>query len=146
MGERIVVMNRGRIQQVAPPLEIYERPANTFVASFIGTPPMNLFPIGTLSPLRTVGLRPEHIRLGADPGADAPSAATVDFTEPLGSETLVHLKFGPTAFSVTVRVAGFAACRAGERVALLPDMAHAVEFLGPSGERFVPEGGKGEVS
>ena len=139
MGERIVVMNRGRIQQVAPPLEVYERPANVFVAGFIGTPPMNIFPLGTLSPLRTVGLRPEHLALGDDPGTAAATAATVDFTEPLGSETLVHLKFGPQALPVTVRLAGFAAYRPGARVALLPDMRRAVEFMVPSGERFTPE-------
>ena len=122
MGERIVVMSEGRIQQVAPPLEVYERPANPFVASFIGTPPMNLFPAGTLGPKLT-GLRPEHIALG-QPGEG--EEATVDFLEPLGSETLVHLLFRGTA--VIVRLPGFASFRPGEKVALVPDMRRAIEF------------------
>ena len=122
MGERIVVMNRGRIQQVAPPLEIYERPANTFVASFIGTPPMHLFPPGTLGP-KTVVLRHEHIALGKPGEGDE---ATVDFVEPLGSETLVHLVF--RGASVIVREPGFSAHRPGEKVALRPDMSRSVEF------------------
>ena len=122
MGERIVVMSEGRIQQVAAPLEVYERPANPFVAGFIGTPPMNLFPPGTLGP-KTVGLRPEHIALGKPGEGDE---ATVDFVEPLGSETLVHLVF--RGASVIVREPGFSAHRPGEKVALRPDMSRSVEF------------------
>ena len=127
MGERIVVMSQGEIQQVAPPLEVYERPANPFVAGFIGTPPMNLFPVGTLDPARIVGLRPEHLRLV--PSADRAGArTTVDFVEPLGSETLVHVLYGPTRFPVIVRVPGFAAFRPGDEVALTPDLTKAVRF------------------
>lgn len=130
MGERIVVMDKGRIQQVAPPLELYERPANPFVAGFIGTPPMNLFPVGTLSPLRIVGLRPEHIRLERLDGRLPKSGneTVVDFVEPLGPETLVHVLFGPSALPVVVRIPGFAGFKAGERVDFLPDMSRAVEF------------------
>ena len=122
-------MSAGRIQQVAPPLEVYERPANPFVAGFIGTPPMNLFPAGTLDPVKTVGLRPEHIAIapegaGADGGA---IQAKVDFVEPLGSETLVHVLVGG-GHPAIVRVPGFAACRAGDVLRLLPDMSKAVFF------------------
>ena len=129
MGERIVVMSAGRIQQVAPPLEVYERPANPFVAGFIGTPPMNLFPAGTLDPVKTVGLRPEHIAIASEgAGADgAAIAAKVDFVEPLGSETLVHVLVGG-GHPAIVRVPGFAACRAGDGLRLLPDMSKAVFF------------------
>ena len=126
MGERIVVMNAGKIQQVAPPLELYEHPANPFVAGFIGTPPMNLFPVGTLSPLRIIGLRPEHIRL--EPRS-AGGNSTVDFIEPLGSETLVHIRFGPTRFPAVVRVPGFARVRPGDAVDMIPDMERASEFI-----------------
>jgi len=128
MGERIVVMSAGRIQQVAPPLEVYERPANPFVASFIGTPPMNLFPAGTIDPAKVVGLRPEHIAISdASGGEGGGIVATVDFVEPLGSETLVHVLFGEGVPAI-VRVPGFAACRAGEKLRLLPDMSKAVMF------------------
>ena len=124
MGERIVVMSRGRIQQVAPPLEVYERPANPFVAGFIGTPPMNLFPPGTLDAAKTVGLRPEQLRLV--PAADA--AHRVDFVEPLGSETLVHVLYGAGRLPVIVRVPGFSRLRPGDAVRLEFDRAKAVEF------------------
>lgn len=67
MGTRIVVMNGGRIQQAAAPLEVYRHPANTFVASFIGTPPMNLFPPGVLDLGRVVGVRPEDVRIEKAP-------------------------------------------------------------------------------
>jgi multiple sugar transport system ATP-binding protein len=54
MGDRIAVMNNGQIQQIAPPLEIYERPANRFVAEFIGSPPMNFLSVERKSPLKLV--------------------------------------------------------------------------------------------
>ncbi|MGN0853990.1 MAG: ABC transporter ATP-binding protein [Kiritimatiellia bacterium] len=127
MGERIVVMQAGRIQQVAPPLEIYRHPANPFVGGFIGTPPMNLFPKGTLSPERVVGLRPEHLTLTpAVPAAGL--KATVDFVEPLGNETLVHVLVGDGGFRAVVRVPGFASCRSGETFGLAFDGDKAVEF------------------
>lgn len=129
MGERIVVMSGGRIQQVAPPLEVYERPANPFVAGFIGTPPMNLFPAGTLDQGKTVGLRPEHIAIAPDGGVEKGGVITakVDFVEPLGSETLVHVLVGD-GHPAIVRVPGFADCRAGDILRLLPDMSKAVFF------------------
>lgn len=129
MGERIVVMADGKIQQVAPPMEIYERPANKFVAGFIGTPPMNLFPPGVVSPHKTIGLRPERIAIRrVAQGAVEPFVAVVDFVEPLGSETLVHVVTERMLFKAVVRVAGFASFKSGERVALDLDMTGAVEF------------------
>lgn len=109
MGDRIAVMNQGKIQQVAPPLELYHRPANRFVAAFIGSPPMNFLPVTvkagqlvhpsfsialtenwksaiapyTNQPL-TLGIRPEHIALGQTPGS---IPATITQYEALGSET-----------------------------------------------------------
>jgi ABC-type sugar transport system ATPase subunit len=133
MGTRIVVMNGGRIQQAASPMEVYTTPANTFVASFIGTPPMNLFPPPVLDLGRTVGVRPENIRVERAPsGAERPSrglAATVDLVEPLGSETLVHCLTDDRHLKVTVRLLNQAAVpSAGDSVWLLPDMSKAVLF------------------
>ena len=131
MGERIVVMNEGRIQQVAPPLELYEKPANPFVASFIGTPPMNLFPRGTWTLHSVFGIRPEHLRLlppGTAPEGTPVLPATVDFLEPLGSETLVHVITGTMKFRAIVRIPGFATCRPGETLDLTFDPAKVVEF------------------
>ena len=128
MGSRIVVMNEGRIQQVAPPLEVYERPANQFVATFIGTPPMNIFPAGSFGFERTVGLRPEHISLVSADCGNAENAldGTVDFTEPLGPETLVHVLSAGTA--AIVRIPGFASYKHGSNVRLTADRSKAVEF------------------
>ena len=133
MGTRIVVMDSGRIQQAAPPLEVYDRPANPFVASFIGTPPMNLFPPGVLDLGRTVGLRPEHMAISMSPPADGAAAleASVDFVEPLGSETIVHCVLSMRSVRVAVRLSGAARAKvpgAGDRVWLLPDSSHAIAF------------------
>lgn len=132
MGERIVVMSGGRIQQAAAPLEVYHRPANRFVASFIGTPPMNLVPPGILDLGRTVGVRPEAVRVermeaGGDAGKGGLSA-TVDLVEPLGAETIVHAVLDQRNVPMIARVAGDAAWRHGERVRLVPDLAKAVYF------------------
>ena len=133
MGDRIVVMNAGRIQQVAAPMEIYDRPANTFVASFIGTPPMNLFPPGIYDLARTVGIRPEHVRVArADDAsvAAAPGAqlATADIVETLGSETIVHAVLDGRNMTVLARVPGAAGVAHGDRLVLVPDMLKAVTF------------------
>jgi ABC-type sugar transport system ATPase subunit len=142
LGDRIVVMQEGRVQQVDTPLQLYRRPANTFVATFVGSPPMNLVagaitPDGTafraregsfalalsgagrpdsLTPGRPVilGIRPEALQLGE---AGAPrAAAAIEEIEPLGNETLVSLSSGGTQF--TARVEGGAAVRRGESVGL----------------------------
>jgi multiple sugar transport system ATP-binding protein len=89
MGHRIVVMNAGQIQQIGTPREVYEEPANTFVANFVGSPPMNLVPHGDV----LIGFRPEAL---------VPAEGEVDTTswlemtqdnireEYLGSEKLVY--------------------------------------------------------
>ena len=136
MGTRIVVMNGGRIQQAAPPMEVYEKPANTFVASFIGTPPMNLFPPPVLDLGRTVGVRPENISILKsacdDPRSAQGIAATVDLVEPLGSETLVHCLTNDRNVKVTVRVVRDGSMdlsvKSGDSVQLLPDMSKAIMF------------------
>ena len=133
MGDRIVVMNAGRIQQAAAPMEVYEKPANTFVASFIGTPPMNLFPPGVYDLARTVGVRPEHMRVAQADDAAAAAApgalkATADIIETLGSETIVHAVVEGRKLSVLARVPGAAGVAHGDRLVLVPDMSKAVVF------------------
>jgi ABC-type sugar transport system ATPase subunit len=86
---------------------------------------MNLFPPGTLHPSKLTGLRPEHLQIAA---AGDGLAEVVDFVEPLGSETLVHLQLTRGDCSVIVRVPGFASWRTGAQVVLVPSRAHAVEF------------------
>ena len=137
MGTRIVVMNGGRIQQAAAPMEVYERPANTFVASFIGTPPMNLLPPSMLDLGRTVGVRPENMRIELSAAAEEDGrptrglAATVDLVEPLGSETLVHCLTDERHVKVAVRMLNQTSDQipaAGDSVTLVPDMSKVVFF------------------
>jgi multiple sugar transport system ATP-binding protein len=121
MGDRIVVMRNGKIQQIGSPTELYEQPRNTYVASFIGSPPMNflegridgdsiLLPaegttlgengvirqalVSAPAPEITLGIRPEHIVLSEEPAkAEAFSiAGSIDTVEPLGHTTLVRAK------------------------------------------------------
>jgi multiple sugar transport system ATP-binding protein len=117
LGDRVAIMDGGVFQQVAPPMEVYRRPANRFVAGFIGSPAMNFFSgeirrggegasfeAGSLhvSLLRdgdgpaagpaVLGIRPHDIRLCAPEEGDV--AARVDVVEPMGAETLVHLALG----------------------------------------------------
>jgi len=107
MGHRITVLRDGKIQQVGTPREVYENPANAFVAQFIGTPPMNLIKatvngnsLQTSSfalPLRLplaqgrnviAGIRPEHITRGTS------FSATVDLVEPIGHESIIYANAG----------------------------------------------------
>jgi len=131
MGERIVVMSGGRIQQAAAPLEVYNHPANRFVASFIGTPPMNLLPPGVLDLGRTVGVRPEHVaveRLAEGVAFERGLPATVDLVEPLGAETIVHAVLDARKTPMVARVPSGTEVRHGARVLLVPDMSTAVFF------------------
>jgi ABC-type sugar transport system ATPase subunit len=95
LGTRVAVLREGRIAQVAPPLELYGRPADTFVASFVGSPRINIVPAAILGVKAaegtTIGLRPHDVLIGT-----GPLAATVDVVEPRGHDTVVHLRLtGP---------------------------------------------------
>ena len=129
MGDRIVVMEGGRIQQAAPPLEVYDHPANKFVASFIGTPPMNLLPPGVLDLGRTVGVRPEHLRiLPAEGAPEGALLAHVAIVEPLGAETLGHAILDGRNTPIVARAPGSTPVRHGDVLALVPDMEKTVKF------------------
>ena len=114
LADRIVVMNDGRIEQIGTPMELFNNPANTFVAGFLGSPPMNqvkgvLTAMGTkigdteikidgvtaadIGRVVTVGIRPEHVALKAGKGT-SPLPIDLDLVEPLGSEALLHARFG----------------------------------------------------
>jgi multiple sugar transport system ATP-binding protein len=143
MGDRIVIMNGGSIQQVATPLEAYDKPANRFVAGFIGTPPMNFFE-GTLSangdggsvqlsggltiplPRRNLqgsnrpvilGIRPEHIHLSAEGPANRHRvSSTIDLVEPLGHDVVVSARSAAGIFLMQTEI--YAGLRAADRVDL----------------------------
>jgi len=88
LAHRMIVMNAGRAEQIGAPLDVYARPASTFVASFIGSPPMNLVPAERGGRAVLQGVRPEHLEPCAE--SDAKMRAAIDLVEPLGADTLVH--------------------------------------------------------
>ena len=98
MGDRIAVMNLGVLQQIGSPVDLYTHPANTFVATFIGSPAMNLLPSGALGvgiggSGRLVGFRPEDVQLAnGRPGNTAEYEAQVEVTQYLGDEQLAYLR------------------------------------------------------
>lgn len=97
MADRIVVMNAGRIEQVATPRDLYAHPASVFVAGFIGTPPMNLLPRAALPDLpapteaATIGIRPEEV---VQAGTGHPVSAHLRGVEYLGADQIVTLEVG----------------------------------------------------
>jgi multiple sugar transport system ATP-binding protein len=160
LGDRIAVLNRGEMQQVDTPTELYQRPGNTFVAGFIGTPPMNLLPGeltgssvqvsgtewnvrlpgGAALPADTtrpvvLGIRPEDLEHG-EPHADGPPnlvSARVELVELLGGEVLVHLSRGPV--DLTARLPAPYRGDGGELQLMLPaDRLHL--FDAKSGQRL----------
>jgi multiple sugar transport system ATP-binding protein len=133
MGSRIAVMREGKIQQLGTPLEVYDRPANVFVAQFIGTPPMNLFRATVRGGVLTTssftlpvsshvegdviaGIRPEHFGAG-----DATISATIDMVEPIGHESIVYATTSDE--KIVAIFEPHDAPRVGERVAIRVDAA-----------------------
>jgi ABC-type sugar transport system ATPase subunit len=97
LGQRIAVLREGAIEQVDDPMEVYQRPSTTFVAQFIGSPPMNLIALdnqelrrklGAPASARLAGLRPQDVRLN---DADAVLRGTVQLVEPIGFAQIVHV-------------------------------------------------------
>ena len=126
IGQRIVVMREGVIEQIDAPNTLYQQPANRFVASFIGTPSMNILDaeivdgvargrdfslalgadgLGALQGRDRVcaGIRPEHLHLARDPHPACWLRGTVEVVEPLGAHTLIHVRVGTVA--VTAQIA-----------------------------------------
>ncbi len=151
MGDRVAVLKGGLLQQVAPPREVYERPANAFVASFVGTPEMNLcdlevedgegradgmvISVPDAANARgqvTLGVRPEHLRL--DGQGDGRIEAKVTALEPLGPETLVYLKAGSQ--QLRARVPGFGGPEVGAEITLSVQTAHWFDV--EDGARITP--------
>jgi len=155
LGDRLLVLHQGRPAQLATPLEVFERPADTYVAGFIGAPAMNFLPAilardgsaaqlaaGPLVPFAdgrregpdgralTIGIRPEHLLPG--PGE---LVLEVDLIEPLGSETLVHGHLpGEETGAMVVKLAGHAPAGAQLPVTVPPAQMHV--FDSASGKRL----------
>ena len=134
LADRIAVMKDRRIQQLGTPQEVYNRPANRFVATFVGSPAMSFIPgtlangtfnapdlsvpvaVNTASGTKVeLGIRPEHVALA--PGQPGAIEAPVEMVEPMGSDILVWTRLGEQR--VTVRLAADTPVSAGDRVPLL---------------------------
>ncbi|MBW4471639.1 MAG: ABC transporter ATP-binding protein [Stenomitos rutilans HA7619-LM2] len=153
MGDRIAVMNAGQIQQIASPLELYNHPANRFVAEFIGSPPMNFLPVQFKAPLLlthsqfrltlpevwatalkpydgqtlTLGIRPEHLNVSA--AAPKNLAVQVELVEALGSETYLAVSLvdaSPDAPLLQARIEPDRPVHLGEPLwlSMAPDKIH----------------------
>lgn len=154
MADRIVVMRDGYVEQIGSPLELYDRPANLFVAGFIGSPGMNLIrgKISSTGPLEFVadggarlplpagldvargaeivyGIRPENIAIG-EGGIDA----EVVVVEPTGAETLIVSRIGADDLVIALRER--VSTRAGGHLSLLPDLGRLHLFDGATGQRL----------
>jgi multiple sugar transport system ATP-binding protein len=161
MADRIVVMRDGIVEQTGTPLDLYDTPVNIFVAGFIGSPAMNLVPGvaringaapvvefdgGVRLPLPTsarasdgqpvlYGMRPEHCVLS--PGGGLPAEVVV--VEPTGADTQLFCRFNGQELTSLVR--DRVTCRAGDHVALAPDVDRAHLFDAKSGVRLVASNG-----
>ncbi|MFP4238780.1 MAG: ABC transporter ATP-binding protein, partial [Rhodosalinus sp.] len=123
LADRIVLMNRGRIEQIGTPMELYDRPASRFVAEFIGTPPMNLLPadspaaraLGQGAPLPQdaawLGVRPEALML-----AQEGLSGRVGLIEALGADMLVHLVADGHDAPLILRLHGTARVAEGQEI------------------------------
>ncbi|TGQ45874.1 MULTISPECIES: sn-glycerol-3-phosphate import ATP-binding protein UgpC [unclassified Mesorhizobium] len=153
LADILVVMNAGLVEQIGAPLDIYEAPASTFVASFIGAPPMNLLALtGGLSgptladgtaigfapadtKAATLGFRPEDADVTFN--AKAPSGAlvlpaTVEAVEPVGAESFLHCAAG--GVRIVMRVAGRAAARPGDQLRVVA-RAEKLHWFDKTGKR-----------
>jgi len=118
MADKIVVLNAGNIEQVGAPLELYNHPANLFVAGFIGSPKMNLLQgdAARRHNAATIGVRPEHINASRERGE---WQGVVRVAEHLGSDTFLHID-SEAIGRVTARAAGELSLVAGDQVGLTP--------------------------
>ncbi|HEY1325357.1 MAG TPA: ABC transporter ATP-binding protein [Casimicrobiaceae bacterium] len=153
MGDRICIMHDGAVVQIGAPLDVYLRPANTFVATFLGAPPMNLAPVRLSEDRRSLALgetripldvalrdaaarAPSHdVLLGVRPENVAPAdvdgiPAQVALVEPLGAETILRLRVPGVDSEMMARMPGVPRLSSGERVRVRFD-PHHVHFFDP---------------
>jgi multiple sugar transport system ATP-binding protein len=125
LADRIVVLRAGKVEQVGAPMELYNDPANTFVAGFIGSPQMNFLKAGALGMRSdTMGVRPEHIAISRDAGQ---IEGTVSHVEKLGGETLVYVNTAAQGM-LTVRLFGEHDYPVDQAAFLTPDQGRAFHF------------------
>ena len=134
LAQRMIVMNAGNMEQFGPPEEVYQKPASTFVASFIGSPPMNLLrqaPGGRHGAL--LGIRPEH--LDVVPAGTDGWDVQVDTTELLGAERLIYASLGGEPLIVRIE-AGASPPEPGQTLRVAPRPGHVHWFDDATGKRL----------
>ena len=132
LAQRMIVMNAGHMEQFGTPEEVYNRPASTFVASFIGSPPMNLLHQAPGTPAgQLTGIRPEHLDLTPGLGWEL----TVDTVELLGAERLVHARLGEEPLTLRLD-ASRPAPAVGQRFQATPRQEHIHHFDAATGQRI----------
>lgn len=158
LGTRIAVMDKGRLLQVAPPMDVYRHPATRFVASFIGSPEMNYLPVpdsaeigrawlkdrygdGALSSDSVVGLRPEELGISANANMDIDAplswSGVVERVERLGAEAYAQVRVGE--IGVLVRTSADAALHAAQPIMLTADLSRLRVFDGQTGAALTGE-------
>jgi ABC-type sugar transport system ATPase subunit len=132
LADQIVVMNSGRIEQIGDPLTLYERPETEFVATFIGSPKMNLIngAVAKAMGAATIGVRPEHL----DVGETGKWSATVRVMEKLGNEAIAYLD--SEVGDLTLRLNGTPALKPGDQLRMSPRDGH-VHYFDQQGRRTV---------
>ena len=115
LADKIVVLNKGRVEQVGRPLDLYNKPASLFVAGFIGSPQMNIFggEFASRYQATDVGVRPEHLKVQPD----GPIQGTLKHSEQLGNETFAYVQSDMLG-EVTARMDGTLALEPGSQIAL----------------------------
>lgn len=133
LADRIVVLNAGVIEQVGSPMELYNNPANRFVAGFIGSPQMNFIPASVVDAddAHEIGIRPEHIKIGGGPGD---IEGQVSHVEHLGGETNVFVDCGEAGL-IAVRLFGEHAFEVGDTHQLAFESERIFKF-GRDGNRI----------
>jgi multiple sugar transport system ATP-binding protein len=141
LADRVVVLRDGAIEQVGTPLELYDRPANQFVAQFIGTPRMNIMPLADLPRMPAsdaalpangfIGIRPEYVEVGAMSSSSA-YPAIVDVVESLGAETLIYSTL-ENGLQIVARRNERSDINPGDRVGLLLNQQH-LHVFDPAGK------------
>jgi sn-glycerol 3-phosphate transport system ATP-binding protein len=136
LAQRMIVMNAGVMEQFGTPEEVYHRPASTFVASFIGAPPMNLLRSAPhVRPGTILGVRPEHLQLVAQPDATG-WMAQVEAVEMLGAERLIYTRVDGEQLIVRVNEERTAAPTLGSLLYLVPLPGHLHWFDEATGRRL----------
>ncbi|AMN55098.1 MULTISPECIES: sn-glycerol-3-phosphate import ATP-binding protein UgpC [Stappiaceae] len=157
LADRLVVLNGGNIEQIGAPIDVYDKPASTFVASFIGSPAMNLLKVkadgnglalATGTGLKganakgrdayTIGIRPEHLEVVTAPGEGEGLhlEASVNVLEPVGAESYLYSSFADGGDEILVRVSSHARHEPGEKLYLRAAPENVHYFDAETGRRI----------